>query len=310
LSLLQRAYRKIIRQSDSFLRETVGRAGLYNYKQPGCRIIVYHGICKKDHTKFGPTFLPELTFEQHLLFYRKHFNVITLDDYFQKKFSPDKFNLCITFDDGFTNVLAYALPLLELYNLPVTLFITGIREAGYDILWNDFLNIVAAEVPNKNELVAKLRNSDFEEKREMMKELTSKGDFWNNEEYWLVLTDEQIKRIAGSRMVAIGSHAYYHNDLARISIDRAKKELVDSKKYLERITGRNIRSVAFPYGSYTPEVKKAAIEAGYDQLLGTETLLPGDENDPMILPRLTVNPFIPLHAQMQGIVKGYYAHWR
>src|SRR5476651_950041 len=84
----------------------------------GSRILIYHGICKHDHTRFNPIFLKLKTFEQHLQFYQQYFNVISLDDYYKERFSRDKFNICITFDDGYANNHKYVLSLLKKYGLP------------------------------------------------------------------------------------------------------------------------------------------------------------------------------------------------
>jgi peptidoglycan/xylan/chitin deacetylase (PgdA/CDA1 family) len=337
MNLIGRAYQKIVRESDSLLRETGGRAGIYNqfYRNAnGGRIVVYHGVCKSDHTRFSPVFLEQQTLEAHFRFYKKHFNVVSLDDFFEHKLSGQKFRVCLSFDDGLANNLDYVLPLLEKYELPAAFFITGAREAGYDILWNDFLNIVSKYGPLKLEykgnlyiknnfgryvdakglaLAEILRAQDFEAKKEMMELLAPLAGFRNNpadEEYWRLMSDAQIKKLSGSPWATIGSHGYYHNDLARIDIDKTEKELIKSKQYLERVTGKVIRSIAFPYGSYSSGVKEMALRAGYKQLLGTETLLPEDEGNNNLIGRLTVNPFIPVHAQMQAIIKGYYARWK
>src|SRR6476620_5309135 len=118
----------------------------------GARIIIYHGICKNDHTRFNSIFLTLKTFEAHLQFYKKYFHIISLDDYYQQRFSKERFNICITFDDGFANNFKYVLPLMNKYDVPVTFFITAIRDAGYDILWNDFFAIAQKYGPLKFQL--------------------------------------------------------------------------------------------------------------------------------------------------------------
>lgn len=250
-----------LRVDDSFFRNA-----------KGSRILVYHGICRDDHLRFNTLFIKKKTFEAHLKFYKKYFNVISLDDFYCQRFDNNRFNVCLTFDDGFANNYKYVLPLLEQYEVPATFFITGIRDTGYDILWNDVLSIARKYGPAKfhfrNEeftkerdgryisslsnklLVDMLRSRNFEEKEEMINAL---GEFRNrvDSDYWLQLTKEEIRDLSVSKWVTIGSHSYYHNDLAKISPTSAQDDICRSKQFLEDIAGREIKAIAFPYGSYT-----------------------------------------------------------
>lgn len=60
-----------------------------------------------------------------------------------------------------------------------------------------------------------------------------------------------------------GSHTHRHPDLTRVSNDRIRHELMDSKKILEDRFGEAIRFVAFPFGRYNNQVVKIAKQAGY-----------------------------------------------
>ncbi|MEO8405864.1 MAG: polysaccharide deacetylase family protein [Chitinophagaceae bacterium] len=338
MNIIERAYKKIKRQTVGIVDQSMGLAGLYDkaYKQArGNRILIYHGICKEDHTKFNPIFLTKKTFENHLGFYKKYFNVLSLDDFFWQRFSIDKFNVCLTFDDGLANNYDYVLPLLKKYEVPATFFVTGIRDAGYDILWNDFLNIITHYGPQqlsykgesytRNEfgryisdktgiaLADSLRSTGFLEKKEMMDELSRLVDFKKNiadRDYWLQMTEEQIREMSASPWADIGCHGYYHNDLAKISIAGAKDEMIRSKHYLQNITGQEVKALAFPYGSYSEEVKAEAKDLGFTQLLTMEFNDDADYADPVMRERLTLNPLIPVHAQMQATIKGNYDRWK
>ena len=125
-------------------------------------------------------------------------------------------------------------------------------------------------------------------------------------DYWLQMTEEQIRTLCRSKWATIGSHGYYHNDLARISIASAKQEVTQSKQYLEKITGIEIKALAFPYGSYTKEVVQEATNAGYSQLLATEFLFADDAIDPTLRERLTINPFISNINQLHANITGNY----
>ncbi len=297
----------------------------------GSRIIIYHGICKQNHLQFNNVFLTLKTFEEHLRYYKKYFNVISLDDYYAQQFSDERFNICITFDDGFANNYKYVLPLMEKYRLPATFFITAIRSMGYDILWNDFLSTFSRFGPQKiqfnNETFIKskhnkyvstgsgqkladiLREKGFEEKKEMMGQLYPFYQFKTIaalEDYWLQMTEEQIGRLANSALVTAGGHGHYHNDLSRIPLAETVSELKFSKTYLEDIIGREVTAFAFPYGSYNQGVVAATKAAGYNQLLAMDFNESADYQDGTMRERFTVNPFISPKNQMYANITGCY----
>jgi len=336
MEILNKIGSKLGREGKYLLSDVKHWFGLYNnfYSEArGSRILIYHGICQQDQTRFNPIFLTQKTFEQHLKLYKKHFNVVSLDDYYQQKFSDQKFNICLTFDDGFANNYKYVLPLLEQYQIPATFFVTAIRDAGCDILWNDFLGIISKYGPDqisfKDEsyrkgihnkyistktgisLVERLRSGGFTEKAEMMEVLYPLTPFKNNiheKDYWLQMTTTQIKTLSDSPFASIGAHGYFHNDLARIDINDVKTELIDSKKYLEDIIQKPVNSLAFPYGSYTTEVVRVAKQTGYKQLLAMDFLFNDDVKDLSMHERFTVNPFISANNQMYATVTKTYEH--
>lgn len=309
-------------------------AMLAGFKKPaffraarGSRILVYHGVCRKEHLKFNTLFVTERMFEKHLLLYKKYCNLISLDDHYAQRFSDKQFNICLSFDDGFANNHKYVLPLLEKYEIPAVFFITGIREAGYDILWNDILAIAYRYGPGKlivqNEEYQKgkdsryvsvssgklladvLRSTDFDTKKEMIEQLQPLKQKVN-EDHWLQMTEEQIKELSASKWVTIGCHSRYHNDLAKLPGAVAKEDMLRSKQYLEKVTDKEVKAMAFPYGSYTRETITLAKEAGFTQLLATEFLFPDDATETTLKERLTINPFISAVNQLSATIKGHY----
>jgi peptidoglycan/xylan/chitin deacetylase (PgdA/CDA1 family) len=298
----------------------------------GARIVVYHGLCEEDPIRFNNSFLTRKTFEDHLKFYTRYFQPLALDDYYKGNFNEDKFNICITFDDGYENNYKYALPLLEEYKVPATFFITAAREAGYDILWNDFLGIVTKYGPEElrykgelfrkirfkgyvsatdnTRLVDRIRDGEFGLKAEMMELLSPLYAFGNNdreEDFWRLMTDKQIGEMAASAWVTIGAHGYYHNDLVKSGIRGAAWEMAESRRYLQTLTGKAVNAIAFPYGAYDRQVVSAAKECGFSQLLSLDFFFEEDRSDPVLRERFVVNPFVSVTNQMVATIKRTYA---
>lgn len=76
------------------------------------------------------------------------------------------------------------------------------------------------------------------------------------------LSSEQIKELADND-IEIGSHTYSHPDLTRLSDQNLEMELTKSKVTLEKIIGKKIKSISFPFGSWNERVWDLAKEAGY-----------------------------------------------
>ena len=320
-------YRKLRHVATDWRARLGGNERLYREAR-GARIVAYHGICRSDPGRFNSLFVDEATFERHLQCYTEYFNVLSLDDYYAGRFSDSRFNICLTFDDGFANNYTHALPLLSKYGVPAAFFVTGIREVGYPFLWNDWLSILQKYGPseltfpgspayvrkrgryravgNGEWLRDRLQSGDFREKELLIRSVGS-PDFMNeHEEYWLQMTPKQLNELAGHPLVTIGCHGYYHNDLGRLSLSRAVEELKWSREYLARITNKAPNALAFPYGSYTQALVTEAKRMGFDRLLALDLLFPEDEAGDTLRGRMVVNPFISFHNLITAIIHGKY----
>ncbi|MBL7730225.1 MAG: polysaccharide deacetylase family protein [Chitinophagaceae bacterium] len=304
-----------------------GHTKTFFRKARGQRILVYHGVCQQDHLRFNTLFVTQRMFERQLQLFKEYFHLLSLDEYYAGKFSEDRFNVCLSFDDGFANNHKYVLPLLEKYEVPAVFFITGVRKEGYDILWNDALAIARQYGPHNIEtggetfiknkegiyqsvrtgakLAEQLRLQDFDTKRELihlLEDCKAKAPA----DYWLQLTTDEIRSMAANKWVTVGAHGLYHNDLAALSPDKVGNELQQVKRYLEELCDRPVKSLAFPYGSYTNSTVQLAKKEGFTQLLAG--MFNNDEQlqDEAMRERLTINPYISAVNQLHATIKGHY----
>ncbi|MFY7944307.1 MAG: polysaccharide deacetylase family protein, partial [Crocinitomicaceae bacterium] len=226
---------------------------------------------------------------------KKYTNVISIQDYFEQRWDKNKLNVAITFDDGYRNNYLYLKPLVEKYEFPVSIYITGLNNTPYKFLWADFADLVLYFTKREsfilgNQEFLKTSNNTFindqgvtsklkikevgnwEYKEEFFKLFESEFQEIQNKpelkDYWQIMSDEEIQSCSKSPFITIGSHSFYHNNLDNISFSDAKQELIDSKNYLENLTQKPITELAYPDGAYTEELALSANnEFGFDKQL-------------------------------------------
>ncbi|HKX73564.1 MAG TPA: glycosyltransferase [Candidatus Saccharimonadales bacterium] len=76
-----------------------------------------------------------------------------------------------------------------------------------------------------------------------------------------MLTDAQIKAISND--FEIGAHTMTHPRLTEVDDERALKEMVDSKDYLERVTKKPVTTFCYPGGNYFKKHVEMARRAGF-----------------------------------------------
>jgi peptidoglycan/xylan/chitin deacetylase (PgdA/CDA1 family) len=109
------------------------------------------------------------------------------------------------------------------------------------------------------------------------------------------MNKEQIKALsAGANEIA--SHSVAHPSMEKLSTDKARSELSDSKKALEQLTGQSIISFCYPAGKYNDETKRLASEAGYKIAVTTQKGEPFSTNEPFEIPRYRINPTTSLKS--------------
>ncbi|WP_408098749.1 polysaccharide deacetylase family protein [Peredibacter sp. HCB2-198] len=83
------------------------------------------------------------------------------------------------------------------------------------------------------------------------------------------LTEQDIKDL-DQMGFAIGSHCQSHQNLHKIPFDQAKKELKESKEWLEGLLGKEVKTICYPIGGIDRDIVNAAKEIGYS--IGISTL--------------------------------------
>ena len=80
------------------------------------------------------------------------------------------------------------------------------------------------------------------------------------------LTWDELRAVAASGLITIGSHAYTHRSMALLPKPEMREEMRRSREVLEEGLQREVRSFAYPFGTWTDfnsGTNQALVEAGY-----------------------------------------------
>jgi peptidoglycan/xylan/chitin deacetylase (PgdA/CDA1 family) len=89
---------------------------------------------------------------------------------------------------------------------------------------------------------------------------------WENfvdNDYDELLSDKEIKTMMQSGLVEFGSHTCEHLNVTQLSKEEARRQIVESKKDVEALTGKPCESFAYPYGKYDNGIVDMVKQAGY-----------------------------------------------
>jgi len=258
-------------------------------------VLLYHGVtdqrwpgvldCEKKHIRAE-------RFEQQLAFLKEHFQVIPLARYaaaLRGGAALPEGCAVITFDDGYADNYTTVFPLLRRYGLPATMFLAADFVTKGTPLWVDRL-AWAFDRTQRTELRHPVTGSDCglatEEERInayllIKRDLKAVIDAQREDladrvcrellgaqtppppSLYAPLTKEQVREMADSGFMEIGSHGCRHAILTAMSQEEARREIVDSKAALEEFCGRPIESFSYPNGDHNPAVARLTAEAGY-----------------------------------------------
>jgi len=124
----------------------------YDYNQLNNKshiVLTYHGVCTSNPSKYNSRFISSNLFEEHIKLFKKHFDIVDINEISIVKNNSQKLKIALTFDDGYHNNYTLAKPILVKHNVPATFCITGIIGEKIPILWTDYLDIYAKEYGRK-----------------------------------------------------------------------------------------------------------------------------------------------------------------
>lgn len=103
------------------------------------------------------------------------------------------------------------------------------------------------------------------------------------------LTTEQIQEMVDSGLVSVQSHTLSHQKLSTLNLEDMKKELNESKSYLDSTYNINVDTICYPIGDYNEKVIEYAKENYKYGLAMTGGVYYSNKHDLYKIPRIYAN---------------------
>ncbi|MGF1529307.1 MAG: polysaccharide deacetylase family protein [Candidatus Competibacterales bacterium] len=248
--------------------------GLGRFSAPGgargrLSILIYHRILQEP-APLQPSEVAAPTIAWHFGLLARCFTVLPLAEAVERlyrKALPPR-SVCITFDDGYADNYTQALPLLQRFGLPATVFIASGYLNG-NLMWNEALMELIRRAPGET-LDLTTRGwgvhplTTLEARRQILEALVKRLKYLHPLErirhieamadevgvvlnHRAMMTSEQVAALAAAE-VEIGAHTVNHPVLSHIDDAEARREISENRQHLQELTGRTIRFFAYPYG--------------------------------------------------------------
>lgn len=272
--------------------------GLMQRKEFPVVIINYHSFV--DNLEGVMDIVPTVThriadFEREVVFLKKYFDIVSIDhvvDVFRLGRVFSRPTIAITIDDGFKDNYDLLFSVVKRHNIPVTIFLTtgliGTNKKAWVNNLSDMILKTSQPTLNLNglfeaksfplstiedkrtayvEIVRRLKNIDIRERDRFLKELEKQLGA-PDESSPLMLNWDEIRTMA-KHNVFFGAHTVTHPILTNMPLEDAQKEILESKRHIEKELGTKVRHFAFPNGrpqDFNETMREYCKKIGFDSV--------------------------------------------
>jgi peptidoglycan/xylan/chitin deacetylase (PgdA/CDA1 family) len=273
-------------------------------------VVNYHRVLEKPDPLLDTE--PDVaTFRWHMQVLASAFNVLPLGEALALldagRLPPRA--VCITFDDGYRSLHDLALPVLQEFKLPATVFVTS-GYVGAGNMWNDRIIEAVQSLPDGQLDLSELGLGAYslatqEDRKRSVGRLTEAGKYLPPDartglirrletmmgdtlEQGLMLTPDMVVALDRAG-VEIGGHTISHPILTSLTDDSSRLEIGGGKQQLEALIGKPVRLFAYPNGKINKDFDerhmRMAREAGFAAAFTTAVGAISPRDDRYKLPR-------------------------
>jgi peptidoglycan/xylan/chitin deacetylase (PgdA/CDA1 family) len=283
--------------------------------QPRAVVLMYHRVAEGVVDPFSLCVSPH-NFQAQLDVLTERYRVLRLEDILarlQEGNLPSR-AVAITFDDGYADNAHAAADLLARSETPATVFVTsGYLNGKREYWWDELVRLVfesrsdpslwVAEDPElssacqpgagKEEIIRQLqpllRGQSPDRLDATLARIAVRAGLERIvRETHRPMSAAECAALANGGLVTIGAHTIHHAWLSALSEADQQKELRESKRALEEITGAPVRTMAYPYGrkeSVSSQTLGLVRDAGFTAACANERGLVKADVNPYWIPR-------------------------
>jgi len=309
----------------SIIHKAAQAPGIYSIVRKlkaGPTVLFYHGVEEQIvDSRVQTLHLPLHIFEEQVAYLRKHFDIISLDDFYDcvaKGHGLHPSQVIITFDDGYKNNRNIVAPYLEVLKVPFAVFVStrhiaeGLRFPTYYLRASIFYSKGRRAKILKEEydistrdgkrtaidaISKKLKRSPQKVTAQIVKDLTAllPKDQWAELNHRFS-SDEpmnwgEVKELH-DRGAVIGSHCHDHFILHdKQSMEEIRQQLQTSRALIQEHVG-DCKYIAYPNGGKDDIFPDSISSVRENQYLAGFTTIDGEiesEIAPYILPRISAD---------------------
>ncbi len=302
-------------------------------------ILTLHHVRPFIGDAFSPNALLEITPEfldlALALIKAEGYEIVPLDALLASLSEPprDRFQIALTFDDGYRDNRDHALPVLARHEAPWTLFVTtGFADATAPLWWIDLENAIRvlpriemtlAGAPTRFEtadaagkqiafdtIYRALRAGPEPELRLAIGRLVGiSGIDSLATTRALCMSWDELRKLAATPGLTIGAHTLTHPMLAKHPFTLAAREMLESKTRIEFQLGRAVSHFAYPVGDPTSAGAREfqmARDAGFAAAVTTRPghLFAEHAAHPHALPRISLNGLHQNEDALKAMLSG------
>lgn len=264
-------------------------------------------------------------FEKVILFLMNKGRIISSMELYQilKEKKEAKGNYFIlTVDDGHRSFYKFIYPIIEKYQVPISLFVSPkivktetnfwFQEIeGYDFNLLRNLMVETINIPfddlKKFRLKSILKCLRFETINSLIENYQL--EFKEKKKPRMNMNYSELEKVDSSEMVTIGAHTMNHPILANESDLDSADEIIESILQLEDLLGHKIVDFAFPFGcallDYLPRDVKIVHENGIKLCYSTLFKKVNVRDSPLEIPRGEITPGKFGHELKIGLWRGW-----